>query len=513
MVENKSVLTKKDASILLFCVFAVGFCTIIYELLIGSISSYFIGDSIKQFSITIGLTMTAMGIGTLISRFFNKNLIYWFILVEVMLAIIGGLSVPILYYIYSIQFFYYPIMCILIIAIGTLIGLEIPLLTRIMEEYFQLRENISNVLSLDYLGAFLASLAFPFILLPFLGVFNSSISTGLINLIVGLLTFVWFKDKLTKKRRAMLRVQGVLIALLLVGVFIFSKEISMYLENSMYDDRVVFAKQTKYQKLVITKNQADVRLFIDGNVQFSTIDEYRYHEALVHIPMNLVKHRENILVLGGGDGLATRELLKYPEVKHITVVDLDKEMTDLAVKNRIMAELSEHSFENPKVKILNEDAFKYLENVKDYFDVIIIDLPDPNNSSLARLYSKEFYKVVKQKLARNGIVVTQSTSPFFSPEAYWCIEKSLKSAGFKYTKPYHTYVPSFGDWGFMLAGNRPIDENSIKISGIKTKFLDNNSVKSLFHIEKDVLRDNIKASTLDKPEILNYYLNGWRYWN
>ena len=512
MVENKSILTKKDASILLFCVFVVGFCTIIYELLIGSISSYFIGDSIKQFSITIGLTMTAMGIGTLISRFFNKNLIYWFIFVEILLAIIGGLSVPILYFIYSVQFFYYPIMCLLIIIIGTLIGLEIPLLTRIMEEYFQLRENISNVLSLDYLGAFLASLAFPFILLPFLGVFNSSISTGLLNLLVGILTFIWFKDKLTKKRRLMIKTQGILIAILLVGMLIFSKEISFYLENSMYEDRVVFSKKTPYQQLVITKNKEDIRLYIDGNVQFSTIDEYRYHEPLIHIPMNLVKQKENILILGGGDGLAARELLKYQEVKHITVVDLDKEMTDLAIKNRILAELSEHSFENSKVKIINEDAFKYLENAKEYFDVIIIDLPDPNNQSLARLYSKEFYKVVKQKLAKNGIIVTQSTSPFFSPEAYWCIEKSLQAAGFKYTKPYHTYVPSFGDWGFMLASNNPINEKNIIIN-VPTKFLENNSIDSLFYIEKDIQRKNIKPSTLDHPEILNYYLSGWRYWN
>ncbi len=511
-MENKSVLTKKDASILLFCVFVVGFCTIVYELLIGSISSYFIGDSIKQFSITIGLTMTAMGIGTLISRFFDKNLIYWFIFVEILLAIIGGMSVPILYWIYSIQFFYYPIMCILIIIIGTLIGLEIPLLTRIMEEYFQLRENISNVLSLDYLGAFLASLAFPFILLPFLGVFNSSLSTGLLNLLVGILTFCWFKNKLTKKRRAMLKVQGILIAILIIGCLLFSKEISMYLENSMYDDRVIFAKQTKYQKLVMTKNKEDIRLFIDGNVQFSTIDEYRYHEPLIHIPMNLVQHRENILILGGGDGLAARELLKYNEVQHITVVDLDKDMTDLAMKNRIFTELNQNSFNNKKVKVLNEDAFKFLENAKEYFDVIIIDLPDPNNSSLARLYSKEFYKVAKQKLAQNGILVTQATSPYFSPEAYWCIEKSLISAGFKYTKPYHAYVPSFGDWGFVLAANKEISENNIDIK-VPTKFLDKNSISSLFHIEKDIIRKNIKASTLNKPEILNYYLSGWRYWN
>ena len=511
-MENKSILTKKDASILLFCVFVVGFCTIIYELLIGSISSYFIGDSIRQFSITIGLTMTAMGIGTLISRFFSKNLIYWFILVELLIAIIGGLSVPILYLVYSVQFFYYPIMCLLIVAIGTLIGLEIPLLTRIMEEYFQLKENISNVLSLDYLGAFLASLSFPFILLPLLGIFNTSLSTGLLNLLIGILTFAWFKDKLTLKRKQMLKVQSFFIFVLLIGCILFSKEISFYLENSMYDDRVVFSKQTKYQKLVITKNKEDVRLFIDGNVQFSTIDEYRYHEPLIHIPMNLVKHRENVLILGGGDGLAARELLKYDDVKHITVVDLDKEMTDLAVSNKVMSTLNENSFVNNKVTIYNDDAFKFLENSKDYYDVIIIDLPDPNNSSLARLYSKEFYKVVHQKLAKDGIAVTQATSPFFSPEAYWCIKESLQSAGFKYVKPYHSYVPSFGDWGFMLASNHNIDESNIDIQ-VSTRYIEKDSVKEFFYIPKDVRRTGIRVSTLNKPEILNYYLSGWKYWD
>ena len=512
MVENKSILTKKDASILLFCVFVVGFCTIIYELLIGSISSYFIGDSIRQFSITIGLTMTAMGIGTLISRFFSKNLIYWFILVELLIAVIGGLSVPILYWVYSIQFFYYPIMCLLIIAIGTLIGLEIPLLTRIMEEYFQLKENISNVLSLDYLGAFLASLAFPFILLPLLGIFNTSLSTGLLNLLIGILTFVWFKDKLTFKRKHMLKVQSLFIFILLIGCILFSKEISFYLENSMYDDRVVFSKQTKYQKLVITKNKEDVRLFIDGNVQFSTIDEYRYHEPLVHIPMNLIKHRENILVLGGGDGLVARELLKYNDIKRIVVVDLDKEMTDLAITNKVMSDLNEKSFENNKVTIHNEDAFKFIENSTEYYDAIIIDLPDPNNSSLARLYSKEFYKVVSQKLAKEGVIVTQATSPFFSPDAFWCIQESLKSAGFKHVRPYHSYVPSFGDWGFMLASKHNIDISNINID-VPTKYIENSSIEEFFYIPKDVQRTNIKTSTLNNPEILDYYLSGWKYWD
>ena len=328
-MENKKVLSSKESVILLLSVFIVGFCTIIYELLIGSVSSYFLGDSVKQFSMVIGLTMTAMGLGTLVSRLINKDLIYCFIFVEVVLAITGGLCVPVLYFAYTIEEIYYPVMVILILSIGILIGLEIPLLTRIMEKYYNLKDNISNVLSLDYLGAFAATIVFPFILLPFLGVFESSIFTGVLNLIVSIINFIWFKDKITRKKSLKLIYMIVLILIFLGGLFLFSKELVKQWENNIFEDRVVYSKQTPYQKLVITKNKEDIRLFIDGNVQFSSIDEYRYHELLVHIPVSTVNKRENILVLGGGDGLAAREILKYEDVKNITIVDLDKEMTDL----------------------------------------------------------------------------------------------------------------------------------------------------------------------------------------
>ena len=511
-MENKGVLSTKEVVVLLLSVFIVGFCTIIYELLIGSVSSYFLGDSIKQFSLVIGLTMTAMGIGTLISRIINKDLIYYFIFIEIILAITGGLCVPILYYAYTIEAIYYPVMVLLILTIGCLIGLEIPLLTRIMEKYYDLKDNISNVLSLDYLGAFIATIVFPFILLPVLGIFESSVFAGFLNLIVAIINFFWFKDKIFRKKAAKLTFFMILILLFLSGFFICSENIVKNWENNIYDDRVILSKQTPYQKLVMTKNKEDIRLFIDGNVQFSSIDEYRYHELLVHIPMTLAKYRENVLVLGGGDGLAAREILKYDDVKSITVVDLDKEMTDLAKSNEHFLKLNLNSFNSEKVHIYNEDAFKFLENAENFYDVIIVDLPDPNNSSLARLYSREFYKVLKKKLSANGIMVTQSTSPFFSAEAFWCIQKSLLSAGFKNVIPYHIYVPSFGDWGFMLATDNKVNISEIDIK-IPAKYIDNEIAKNAFKLEKDVQRENIEPSTLDRPKILDYYLNGWRYWN
>lgn len=511
-MANKEVLSSKDVVILLLSVFIVGFCTIIYELLIGSVSSYFLGDSIKQFSIVIGLTMTAMGLGTLISRIVNKNLIYYFILIEVALGVIGGLCVPALYFAYTIEEIYYPTMIILIIIIGCLIGLEIPLLTRIMEKYYNLKDNISNVLSLDYLGAFAATLAFPFLLLPFFGIFESSIIAGFLNLVVSLINFIQFKDKILRKKSTKLSALICIIFVFLIGFFMFSKELVKTWENNIFEDKVIFSKQTPYQKLVMTKNKEDIRLFIDGNVQFSSIDEYRYHELLIHIPMSLVHERKNVLILGGGDGLAAREILKYNDVEHITVVDLDKEMTDLALNNRYLKELNQNSFTNPKVKIINDDAFKFIENSNEFYDVIIIDLPDPNNSSLARLYSREFYKIVRKKLSHTGIMVTQATSPFFSSEAYWCVNESLKAAGFKYTYPYHIYVPSFGDWGFVLASNIKYDTDDINIT-VDTRFIDKDTAFGAFKLERDILRDNIEYSTMDSPKILDYYLAGWRYWN
>lgn len=508
---EKKVLSSKETVILLLSVFIVGFCTIIYELLIGSVSSYFLGDSVKQFSLVIGLSMTAMGIGTLVSRFIHKNLIYWFILIEIILAIIGGLSVPILYFSYMNEAFYYPVMFFLIMSIGILIGLEIPVLTRIMETYYDLRNNISNVLSLDYLGAFIATLAFPFLLLPVFGIFNSSIIAGFLNLIVGAVNFYWFKDKITIKKQFKLKTSVVLICIILVGLFAFSHDLMKLWENNIYEDKVVYSKQTKYQKLVMTKNKDDIRLFIDGNVQFSSIDEHRYHELLVHIPMTCAKKRENILILGGGDGLAAREVLKYNDVSNITVVDLDEEMTELAKKNKTFLDMNKGSFLDEKVNVVNEDAFKYIENTHNFYDVVIIDLPDPNNSSLARLYSREFYKLVRKKMSTGAVLVTQATSPYFSSDAFWCVKETLSASGFLHTYPYHVYVPSFGDWGFVMASDKKVLENKRTIQ-VETKYLDEESFKKAFVLEKDIKRENIKYSTLDRPFILDYYLSGWRHW-
>ncbi len=508
MIKNKNI----EILILLISVMVVGLCTIIYELLIGSISSYFLGDSVMQFSLTIGLAMTAMGFGTYLSRLIKKNLIRNFIIVEIWLGLIGGLCVPILYAAFAFTDIYYPIMITLVFAIGILIGLEIPLLTRILEKHYPLQLNISNVLSVDYFGALIATLLFPFFLLPFFGIFNTSLITGLINLVIAGLNLWWFKDKLENKTTKKLSYKTAsMAAVLLIGI-IFSQKLIFGWESSIYADRIIISKQSKYQKVILTKYKNDLRLFLDGNLQFSSVDEHRYHEPLVHIPLNIAPHKEKVLVLGGGDGLVARELLKYPEIKEIVLVDLDPFITKLALNNELLKKLNNNSFNNPKVKIINTDAFKFLESNNDLFDVIIADLPDPNNTSIARIYSKEFYKLVNKKLSKTGIFVTQSTSPFFAPKAFWCINQTIQSSGFKNIYPYHVYIPSFGDWGFNLALNWKPDLNNINLSK-ETKYLSNEIVKTLFVFPKDSKVKDIKPSSLNNPIVLDYYLDGWKNWH
>lgn len=511
MLSFKSNINK-ETFVLIFSTLIAGVCSIIYELLISTASSYFLGDSIKQFSITIGIYMAAMGIGSYFSRLIQKNLLSKFIALEILLGFLGGISIPILYCAYAYTSSYSFIMFLLILSIGVLIGLEIPLLTRIMEKYYTLKVNISNILSLDYFGALIATLIFPFILLPLLGTFRSSLFFGIINMSIGFVNLWCFSEKLKLNEKKIYKYALIIVSLIMTSVFIFSHIFIREWSNSIYEDRIVLRKQTKYQKLILTKNKDDIRLYINGNLQFSSLDEYRYHEALIHVPLSIVNERKNILILGGGDGLAVRELLKYNDVEKITVVDLDPGMTDLAIKNIYLKKLNNNSLQNYKVNVLNIDAFNYLKESKKIFNVIISDLPDPNNTSLARLYSKEFYIIVKNHLTESGIFVAQSTSPFFAKKAFWCIHNTIKEADFLKVMPYHVYVPSFGEWGYVLASKvKPNLESAVV--NVQTKYLDNNIISKLFLFEKDLIDLSPEYSSIDNPKILKYYLNGWKYWN
>lgn len=507
--------TINEKIILIISIFIAGLCSIIYELLISTTSSYFLGDSIKQFSITIGVYMAAMGLGSFLSRLFQKKLLLRFIEVELLLGLVGGCSVPILYFTFANTSYgsFSFVMILLISLIGMFTGLEIPLLTQIMKKYYPLNVNLSNVLSLDYLGALAATLLFPFFLLPWIGVFQSSIIFGLVNVGLGGLNLWYFRNHLSKAERRKYGLLTGTIILAFIALLVYSNQLLAHWHDSLYRDHIVYSQQSSYQHIVLTKGKDDVRLYLDRVIQFSSTDEYRYHESLVHPLLSLARHRSKVLILGGGEGLAAREVFKFEGVDELTVVDIDPAIFELGKENPHLRKLNEDVLYHDRIRLKPEDAFVFLQQNRDLYDVIIADLPDPTTEALTRLYSREFYKLIHQRLAKEGVFVTQASSPFHTTDAFWCIKSSVEAGGFNFIYPYHNYVPSFGDWGFILAANYPLPIQNIEIEK-PTRYLDSTIVQRSFIFEKDLLpKDSIQFTTLDHPVLLDYYLDGWLRWS
>jgi len=513
LVKRKNAHKAKIHSFtLIYAAFIAGLCSIIYELLIATTASYFLGYSVTYFSLTIGIYMASMGVGSFVSKYIDEGLLKKFVVAELLLGLGGAISIPALYFVYAYTDAFIPFYVLFTVIIGFLIGLEIPFLTRLMQDYNQLKFNIANILSFDYLGALIATVSFPFILLPFFGVYQSSLIFGLVNMSIGFVTLWVFADEIGSKSARKLKVITVFLTTFIAGMIIFSGWALDHWDNRLYKDRVIYSKQSRYQKIVLTKHKYDIRLFLDGNLQFSSIDEHRYHESLIHVPLSVHNTPvRRVLLLGAGDGMAVRELLKYPSIEEIILVDLDENIIQLAKENEYVRQLNQNSLASDKVKIVISDAFTYLNDNEKLFDFIISDLPDPNNNALARLYSKQFYELIRRNLSEDGVFVTQATSPYFATDAFWSIAKTIGASGFENIYPYHTHVPSFGDWGFVMASAIEKDIQQPKIAS-DTKFLDKNNFASLFIFEKDIQSDNVAVNQIDQPVLLNYYLKGWKYY-
>jgi len=305
-------------------------------------------------------------------------------------------------------------------------------------------------------------------------------------------------------------VLAVIIAALMIIGMIFADNISDNIEDGLYRDHVIYTEQTEYQKIVVTKHRDDVRLYIDGNCQFSTADEYRYHEALVHVPMGVVNSHSDILILGGGDGMAVREILKYEDVDNIDLVDLDAGMIRVCSTNPNITAINQDSLKSDKLSIYNMDAFEYLEDAEQTYDVIIVDLPDPNSESLNKLYSNIFYRLCKDRLKDSGVMVVQSTSPYYATDAFWCISETIESEGF-YVKPYHLQVPAFGDWGFNMASKADL-EADIQFD-VETRYLSEDNAVALFLFGKDEIAEDVEINRLTKPVLMEYYNKAVEAWN
>lgn len=510
-----------DSLALKLCVFATGLAGIVAEYVMATMASYLLGDAVLHFTLVISWMLFAMGLGSRLSRRLDGDLLDAFIALELGLSLLVAVAAPIAYVaavrtetttvvIYALAF-----------AVALLVGLELPLAARLNDRYEELRENLSAVFEKDYYGALLGGLLFAFVGLPHLGLAYTPIALGAVNFLVALLLFLRFRH-LLRHRRA-LTAAAALVPVVLVVVAFVAEPVMLFGEQRRYRDVVVHAEQTRHQRIVMTRFKDDHWLFLDGHQQFSSADEERYHEPLVHPAMTLAAARRRVLLLGAGDGLAAREVLAWDDVETLTLVDLDRRMTELARQHPVLLELNRGALDDPRVEIVHADAYAFLLETDEIWDVVITDFPDPRDPGLARLYSRSFYALVARHMSPGGAFVTQATSPFFARRAFLSILKTVRATGMP-ALAYHSHVPTMGEWGFVLAlrpgragedlrpedlGRRLLAADLDELPG-PTRFLNHEAMVGMLHFGKDTFQDlpDIAVSEESDLAVLSYYRAG-----
>ncbi|HEY4957457.1 MAG TPA: polyamine aminopropyltransferase [Caldimonas sp.] len=495
---------------LLASVFIVAACGLVYELAAGTLASYLLGDSILQFSTVIGTYLFAMGVGSWLSRYLERQLVAQFLRIELLVGLIGGLMPAALFALQSastpsFRFALYA----LVFMVGVLVGLEIPLVMRILKRHAGgahggLKTLVSQVLTFDYLGALAVSIAFPLLFVPQLGLIRTGAFFGLMNAGVAVWALWLFRGELRG-----LAAQATACALTiaaLIGAFVFADRVTTWAEDRFYADHVIYSETSAYQRVVVTASRAGVRLFLNGNLQFHSRDEYRYHEALVHPALSAQGAPRQVLVLGGGDGMAVREILKHPSVEQVTLVELDPHMTTLFATAPLLRGLNGDSLHSPKLKVVNADAFSWLEQHDEMFDAIVVDFPDPTNFSIGKLYTRSFYELVEKHLAASGYAVVQTTSPLIARKSFWTVVTTLEAAGLA-TAPYHAHVPSFGEWGFIIASRRPFRMPTSLPPNLR--FVDVAGLPALFQFPPDMSRLPTEVNRLSNQVLVQTFDEEW----
>jgi spermidine synthase len=499
-------MTKK---ILILSVFVVASCGLAYELIAGALSSYLLGDSILQFSTIIGCYLFAMGVGAHLSKYVkDEDVLARFVDIELAVGLIGGVSAALLFLTYTwMTAPFRALLYINVFMIGCMVGMEVPLVMRALNERnTEFSEIVSRVLTFDYLGALAVSLLFPLVLAPYLGLVRTGFLFGMLNVGVALWTIYVFRAELANLTGRVLRASAVMCVL--IFGFASADRMTHWGEQGLFGDEIVYSTTTPYQRLVITRWKDDLRLYINGNLQFSSRDEYRYHEALVHPVMEALPWAKRVLVLGGGDGLALREVLRYPHIEQATVVDLDPAMTGAFTTREELVKLNGGSFRDKRARVINADAAVWLQNSTEMFDAVIIDFPDPSSFALGKLYSVPFYDLVKKHLAVNGLVVVQSTSPFFAPHAYWTVNATLQEVGLR-THPYHAYVPSFGEWGFILASPQLAYKPPTSYK-LPMRYLNADTTREMFIFPPDMKPLKMQPNRLNTQSLVHEFEQDWR---
>jgi spermidine synthase len=494
--------------------FATGLAGIVSEYTLSTLATYFLGDSVFQFTMIVSIMLFSMGLGSRLSKGISGNLLERFVTIEFILSVVAS-NVTVI--VYSFFAFYGDTLLIIYgmsILIGLLIGMEIPIVIRMNEQFESLKVNISSSLENDYYGSLVGGVFFAFVGLPYLGLTYTPLVLGVVNFSVAILFTIIIWPEIHSKTRKKISLYAGLVVITLSLTGIFSQNIVEWGDRIRYKDQVVYSEQTKYQKIVLTYSEGNYWLFLNGYQQLSTLDEERYHDPLVHSVMSLHRDPKSVLVLGGGDGAAVRELLKYAEVDQITLVDLDERMTVLASTHPVLLDINKNSLNSPKVNVINDDGFTYMEKVNHKYDVIIADFPDPRTVDLGRLYTREFYWLCYHALKSGGFLITQAGSPYYAEAAFQCIQKTMSSAGFQ-TLPIHNQVLTLGEWGWVIgakdhAGSlkNDLQEASIRVS---TDWMTHAALTAISSFGKQVFpapNIDIKVNRLHDPVLYRYYLDG-----
>ncbi|QEV19230.1 polyamine aminopropyltransferase [Streptomyces alboniger] len=463
-------------------VFVCAACGLVYELELVALAAYLIGDSVTQASVVLSVMVFAMGIGSLLAKRLRRRAALWFGVVEAALALVGGCSAMALYAAFAWTGDQGEVwaggsrylLVAFSLAIGVLIGAEVPLLMVLIQRIRRQDAGgaVADLFAADYVGALVGGLAFPFLLLPMFGQLTGALFTGAVNALAGgALVLGLFGRDLSARGRWVLVGANITVLAVLASAAVLVDDFERAARRAVYGADVRVAVQTDVQEVVLTGGRRrSLDLFLDGRLRISGRDEHRYHRGLVRPAMRGPHAR--VLVLGGGDGLAAREVLRHPGVRRVDVVELDAGVVGLARHDPALSELNGHAYRDRRVRVVHAEAFHWLRSARERYDVVISDLPDPGITASAKLYSQEFYGLATRVLAPGGRLAVHAGPVSVRPRAFWTVEVTLRAAGLK-TVPYRVGGRRSGfaagpdrtsqgaraprDWGFVLASRtRPV---------------------------------------------------------
>ncbi|MFE2275826.1 polyamine aminopropyltransferase [Streptomyces sp. NPDC059454] len=507
-------------------VFVCAACGLVYELELVALATYLMGDSVTQASVVLSVMVFAMGIGSLAAKRLRRYAAAGFGTVEAVLALVGGCSAMALYAVFAWTGDWGGVWAsgprVLLVAFslatGLLIGAEVPLLMELIQRIRRQDAGgaVADLSAADYVGALVGGLAFPFLLLPLLGQLTGALITGAVNAVVGgALVLGLFRQDLTRRARRLLTAANVCVLVVLASAAVLVDDFERAARHAMYGSDVRVTLQTDVQEVLLTggRDGRPLNLFLDGRLRVSGRDELRYHEALVHPAMHGPHTR--VLVLGGGDGLAVREVLRHTGVHRVDVVEIDAGVVRLARRDPALSALNAHALADPRVRVMTGDAFDWLRGAPPAgYDVVVSDLPHPGIAASTKLYAQEFYGLTRRVLAPGGRLVVHGGAVSSRPRDFWTVDSTLRAAGLR-TAAYRVSGRRTGfaagpdrgatatahahrDWGFVLAA-RSLPEPRLDPAGPRPRTLTDASLAADVRAAERTRVTGLPPSTLVHP--------------